>query len=154
MSVTTTSARRILTVVAVVASLLVGLGAIRAAAAWTASAAPLDVAPVSAESLQARLANESARSQALVDRLTELTAHTEELTVALAAAEARIGSDAEDAAQLTKDLAAARKKLAALEKSIREAGRVKVIAPAPVKVTSSGSSHDVEEHEDEEPDDD
>jgi chromosome segregation ATPase len=155
MSVTTTSTRRILTVIAVAASLLIGLGAIRAAAAWTASAAPLDVAPVSAESLQIRLADESARSAALVDRLSALTVHAEELSAALAVAESRIGADAEHAAELAKDLAAAKKKLAALEKSIRQASRVQVVAPAPAKATSGGSSHDdEEEHEDEEDHDD
>ena len=148
MSVTTTSTRRVLTVIAVAASLLVGLGAIRAAAAWTASAAPLDVAPVSAQSLQSRLADESARSEALLERLAELTAHTEELSTALAAAETQIGADAEHAAQLAKDLAAAKKKLAALEKSIRGASRVRVVAPASTQVASGGPSHDDEDEED------
>jgi chromosome segregation ATPase len=152
MSVKSTSTRRILTVVAVAASLLIGVGAIRASAAWTASASPLDMAPVSAETLQARLADESARSAALVDRLTALTLHADELSAALASAEARIGSDAEHAARLAEDLAAAKKKLAALEKSIRQASRARAVAPAPATVASGGSSHDDEDedHEDEE----
>lgn len=148
MSVTSTSTRRILTVFAVAASLLIGLGAIRASAAWTASAAPLDVAPVSTESLQTRLADESARSAALVDHLVALSVHADDLSAALAAAETRIGADAEHAAKLAKDLATAQKKLAALETSIRQAGKVRAVAPAPAQATSGGSSHDDEDEAD------
>lgn len=153
MSVKSTSARRILTVFAVAASLLIGLGAIRASAAWTASAAPLDVAPVSAETLQGRLADESARSAALIDRLEAMTLQAEELAAALAAAEARIGSDADHAAQLEKDLADARKKLAALEKSIRAASRVRVVTGAPARTSTVTSSHDEDDHEEEDHED-
>ena len=95
MNVANTSIRRILTVIGVAAALLVGFGAIRASAAWTATTAPLTVAPVSAETLQARLTDESARSADLVDRLAALTTHAEELSAALAAAQDRIGSDAD-----------------------------------------------------------
>lgn len=154
MSVKSTSTRRILTVFAVAASLFIGLGAIRASAAWTAAAAPLDVAPVSAETLQGRLADESARSAALVDRLTALTLHAEELSAALAAAETRIGADADHAAELAKDLADAKKKLAALEKSIRAASRVRVVTQAPARTSTAASSHEDDDHEDEEEHDD
>jgi chromosome segregation ATPase len=151
MSITNTPARRILTVIAVAASLVIGFGAIRASAAWTATAAPLAVAPVSAETLKARLADESARSADLVDRLAALTTHAEELSAALAAAEARIGSDTDHATQLAKDLAAAKKKLAALETSIRAASKVRTVAPTTTtRTTTSGSTQGGEdEHEDE-----
>ena len=141
MSITNTPLRRILTVVAVAASLVIGFGAIRAAAAWTATTAPLTVAPVSAEALQARLTDESARSGSLVDRLAALTTHAEELSTALAAAQDRIGSDAEHAAQLARDLEAAKKKLAALEKSIRAAKVVQAAPPTTAtRTTTSGST--------------
>jgi len=150
MSITNTPARRILTVIAVAASLVIGFGAIRASAAWTATAAPLAVAPVSAETLKTRLADESARSADLVDRLAALTTHAEELSAALAAAEARIGSDTDHATQLAKDLAAAKKKLAALETSIRAASKVRTVAPTTTRTTTSGSAQGGEdEHEDE-----
>ena len=110
--------RRSLTIVAVAASLLLGFGAIRASAAWTAAAAPLPVAPVSVDALKARVVDETARSADLLDRLTALTAHADELTAALTAAQARIAEDAKVSATLAKDLAAAKKKLAALQKSI------------------------------------
>ena len=128
MNVANTSIRRGLTVVGVAAALVIGFGAIRASAEWTAATAPLTVAPVSAETLQARLTDESTRSADLVDRLAALTTHAEELSTALAAAQDRIGSDAEHAAQLARDLDAARKKLAALEKSIRAASAARTVA--------------------------
>jgi chromosome segregation ATPase len=139
MSVASTSSRRILTVIAVAASLLLGFGAIRASAAWTAAAAPLAVSPVSAEQLKSRLVEESARSAVLVDRLTSLTSHANELASALAAAEARIGEDAAHAATLAKDLASAKKKLAELEKSIAQTRRSAVSAPKPARTTKAES---------------
>lgn len=123
MTIRSTPVRRFLTVIAVAGSLLLGFGAIRASAAWTAAAAPLTVAPVTVDALQARVAEESARSADLLDRLTALTAHADELSVALEAAQTRIGEDTSHATTLAKDLAAAKKKLAALEKSIQAASR-------------------------------
>lgn len=146
MSVASTSSRRILTVIAVAASLLLGFGAIRASAAWTAAAAPLAVSPVSAEQLKGRLVEESARSAVLVDRLTALTAHANELAEALAAAEARIGEDASHAATLAKDLEAAKKKLAALEKSIAQTRRAAVSAPRPARTTKAPATQPTEDH--------
>ena len=45
MNTANTSIRRILTVIGVAAALLIGFGAIRASAAWTATTAPLMVGP-------------------------------------------------------------------------------------------------------------
>jgi len=148
MSVTNTPLRRILTVIAVAASLVLGFGAIRASAAWTATTAPLTSAPVSAEALQARLTEESARSADLVDRLSVLTVHAGELSAALTAAQDRIASDTDHAAQLAKDLDAAKKKLAALEKSIRATKVIRTVAPASTtRTTTSGSTTGGGEHE-------
>lgn len=147
MNTANTSIRRILTVIGVAAALLIGFGAIRASAAWTATTAPLTVTPVSAESLQARLTDESARSAALVDRLAALTTHAEELSRALAAAQDRIASDAEHAAGLARDVEVARKKLAALEKSIRAASAVRTVAPTTTTRTTTSGSTQGGEHE-------
>lgn len=155
MTVRSTFTRRALTVVAVAVSLLIGFGAIRASAAWTSSAAPLTVAPVAPETLQTRLAAETARSADLVGRLDALTAHADELTAALAAAEARIGADAGHADELAKELAAAKQKLATLEKQIKQASRTQVVvAPATTKATSGTSSDDEVDYEDDEEQDD
>jgi len=115
------SARRGLTVVVVGLSLVVGLGAIRAASAWTAAAAPLVSTPVSVEALQAGLIDGSARSADVMDKVAALETHAEELSAALAAAEATIAADTAHAAQLATDLGAAKAKLAALEGSIQKA---------------------------------
>ena len=56
MNATFLPVRRTLTIAGAVAAVLLGLAAIQAAAAWTAEAAPLAVAPVSASAIDARLA--------------------------------------------------------------------------------------------------
>ena len=117
----TTAIRRTLTVVLVCAAVLFGFGAIRVAAAWTASAAPLEASPVAAEELKARLADEQDRSAALADRLVALAGHAQQLESALLAAQARLEADSMNADDLTAQLATARQKLAALERSIRQA---------------------------------
>jgi len=143
MSTMSTSSRRFLTVIAVAASLLIGFGAIRASAAWTEAAAPLPAAPVSVETLQGRLADESTRSADLLDQLRSLTGHADELSAALAAAQTRIADDDAHAAQLAKDLAAARKKLASLEESIKKASQARLVSQTvTTRSTSAGSSHD------------
>jgi hypothetical protein len=147
MNVANTPIRRILTVIGVATALLVGFGAIRASATWTATMAPLTVAPVSIESLQARLTDESGRSAVLVDRVAGLTTQAEELSAALAAAQDRIGSDADHAAQLAMDLDTAKKKLAALEQSIRAASAVRATAPATATRTTTSASTPGGEHE-------
>jgi len=140
MTVANTSIRRILIVIGVAASLVIGFGTIRASAMWTATTAPLALSPVSIETLQGRLADESARSADLADRLATLTTQAEELSTALAAAQDRIGSDARHAAQVATDLDAARKKLAALETSIRAATAVRTVASATGTGTTTGRS--------------
>jgi hypothetical protein len=139
------SIRRIAIVIAVVASLVLGFGVIRASADWTAAAAPLSMTPTSAEALQTSLADETARSATLHDDLAALTAHADELTAALEAAQARIDADAGQATTLAKDLAKAKAKLAALERSIRQARQAPPVrSPATVATTTSsnGARHD------------
>ncbi len=121
-------ARRGLTVVVVGLSLVIGFGAIRAASAWTAAAAPLVATPVSVEALQAGLIDGSARSADVLDKVAALETHAAELSAALAAAEATITADTARAAQLETDLGAAKAKLAALERSIRKAATSQAVA--------------------------
>jgi hypothetical protein len=153
-----TLTRRSATILGVVASLLLGLVAMRAAAAWTAEAAPLADRPPSVESLQAALRQETARSAALREQLNELTGGSRSLSEALSVAQAQIDADAGEAAALRADLATARDRLAALEASIAAAGATRTVtvvggAPATTSVRSSGDEHedeDDEEHEDDE----
>ena len=142
----TTTARRITTIVGVAIILALVVGTIRLAAAWTAAAAPLTVAPVSAAELQVRLADERARSAALASQLTELDARSRDLTAALEQAEGRIATDATNAEELDGQLAAAKARLAKLEAmlaSTRQAVRATTTSAAisaPAARTSGDST--------------
>lgn len=149
--------RRIATVIGVVLVLVLVLATIRAAAAWTASAAPLPVAPVSAAELRARLADEQARAGALLEQLATLDARSLDLETALEQASARIASDADHAKDLAGQLKAAKVKLAKLEAAVAKARRAVAAsaptraAPRPVAATSTSErereDHDEGEHD-------
>ena len=111
--------RRSTTLVAVILVVALGFMAIRVAAAWTANAAPLEVAPVSVETLRAQLDAERSHWAQLSSELRRLMSQSVELNAALDAASAQIANDADHASELSKDLTAAKKKLRTLEKSIR-----------------------------------
>ena len=113
--------RQPLVVLGVVLSLFGGMATIRAAAAWTAASAPLTAKPASVESLQSALQAEQARSATLQTQLDELAAGSSDLTTALEDAKNRIATDATQAGDLQARLKAAKKKLAVLEQSIRQA---------------------------------
>jgi hypothetical protein len=115
---TTLTPRRILTLAGVVGSLLLGLLTIRAAAAWTAGEAPLSIRPPSVADIEASLQSEQARSAALKEDLDRLTAASAEMANALAAAEQQIATDAAEADTLRASLAAARERLATLERDV------------------------------------
>lgn len=145
MHVSSLPIRRSLTVVGAVAALILGFSAIQAAAAWTASAAPLAITPVSANTIEAKLFDEQSRSTELQTQLTELASNTEQVATALAAAQARIDADTKHAKELERDLRSAKKKLAALERSLRQAAqapaaRARTAAPPPAP--TSGGQHD------------
>jgi DNA repair exonuclease SbcCD ATPase subunit len=151
--------RRIATILGVVLVIALGIGAIRAAASWTASAAPLTVAPVSATALQARLVDEQARSAALLEQLQALDARSQDLAAALEEAHGRIATDTDHAKDLTAELKAAKAKLAKLEAAIARArsalaARSSGSAAAAVAAPRRESGHDEHEEEHEEPEHD
>jgi protoporphyrinogen oxidase len=133
--------RRPFVVLGVLLSLFLGVASIRAAAAWTAASAPLADRPPSVESLRAELATEQARSRALQPLLDQIESDSADLVAALAAAGDRFGVDASQAKQLQDSLAAAKAKLAALEKSIGKARAATAHSgagtPTPARVTGS-----------------
>ena len=146
--------RRPAVALGVVLALLAGAATIQAAAAWTATSAQLADRPPSVEQLQAALEAEQQRSLALQAQLDQLSSGSGELTTALQAARDRIAQDADQAKALQDSLAAAKKKLAALERSIRQAGttttRVQVTtvqAPAAAAGSSTSGEHEDDEHE-------
>jgi hypothetical protein len=124
--------RRTIVTAGVVGSLVLGAVTVRAAAAWTASAAPLDAPPVSVTDLAQRLSDEQARSEALEVQLVDLTSRTTELATALDAATQRIGTDTNVAKSLRAQLTTAQKKLAALMKALKAPARTTTTtAPRP-----------------------
>ena len=145
--------RRVATVIGVVLVVVLVLGTIRAAAAWTASAAPLPVAPVSAAELRARLADEQARASALLDQLSALDARSRDLETALEQASTRIATDADHAQDLAGQLKAAKAKLAKLEAAVAKARGALAssastrAAPRPVAATRVSEPEHEEEDE-------
>ena len=117
------SARRLATVVGVIAALVLGFGSIRAAAAWTAASAPLSVTPDSVSALQSQLASERDRSSALQQQLDALASQSTDLATALEAARAQIGADTGHAQDLAAQLKAAKQRLARLQATIAAANR-------------------------------
>lgn len=124
--------RRSIVILATVASIFGGAIAIRAAAGWTALSAPL-TAPPDPVTLVAQLRNEKARADAITAELSQVVDRAAQLQDALAAAKAKADSDAKAAAGLAAQLAAAQKRLAALEKQL-------ALQAAPSSGGSGGSS--------------
>jgi DNA repair exonuclease SbcCD ATPase subunit len=131
--------RHPLVVLGVVLSLLAGAATIRAAAAWTAASSPLAVKPPSVEQLQADLAAEQARSADLQLQLGQLVTSSRDLVTALETARSRIATDAEEARTVQESLAAAKDKLATLERTIRQA-RAAAAATAPPPPTTAATA--------------
>jgi peptidoglycan hydrolase CwlO-like protein len=147
----TLAARRVVTALGVVIVLSLAVGAIRVAAAWTASAAPLTVAPVSVIELQARLSDERARSAALAGQLEALDAQSRDLATALDEARGRIDADASHAADLDGQLGAAKARLAKVEAALARARQALrgtgTAATAPATVARQNGGHGEAEHE-------
>lgn len=106
--------RRSLVILATVASLFGGAVAIRAAAGWTASAAPL-IAPPDPAALITRLRDEKARADAIGQELSQVVSRAAELQDALAVAREKAAGDAKTAAGLAAQLATAQQRLATLQ---------------------------------------
>jgi DNA repair exonuclease SbcCD ATPase subunit len=140
MSVTSQLIRRALTIVVVIAAVLIGFVAIRAAAAWTVDSAPLVASPASAQTLEAALADEQARSAGLQAQLGALTGQTAEMGAALEAARARVVADARHAEDLARDLSGANKKLKALEQSIRAAAAASAASARSAAATTTSTT--------------
>jgi hypothetical protein len=113
--------RRVVIVVGLAVALVAAVGAVRLAAAWTASAAPLTVSPVSVAALRADLADEQARSAALSAELKALGERSHDLQAALEQAHGRITADTEHAHDLDARLAAATDRLAKVEAALDRA---------------------------------
>jgi len=111
--------RRSIVILATVASIFGGAVAIRAAAGWVASSAPL-AAPPDPATLVGQLRNEKARADAITEELSQVVDRATQLQDALAAAKAKAESDATAATTLAAQLAAAQQRLAVLEKQLAQ----------------------------------
>ena len=143
MSVQSQPIRRTLTIAIAIVALVLGFVAIRAASAWTVSAAPLVASPaVGGDHRGPAGRGAAAVGRALGDQLVALTRQTEDMTAALEAAQGRIEADAQHANQLVTDLAAAKLRLKTLEKSIRQAAAAAARSQkaAPATTTSAATS--------------
>ena len=127
--------RRATVILGVVAALMLGALSIRFAAAWTAAAAPLNVAPASLTSIEAALGAEQQRSAALQAQIRGLESASGDLSAALSAAQDKIATDAATAATLRSDLARAQAKLTALQAALARAAAVR-----PTVTTTSGTA--------------
>jgi chemotaxis protein MotB len=140
--------RRAAVIVGIAGSIVLGAATVRAAGEWTASAAPMAVAPDSAESLLARLSDADARAGALQDQLDALRGNGADLAAALDTAQARIKTDADAATALRNRLASAKTRLATLEASLARAraaaARQQTRAPAPTARPASGGESEGE----------
>jgi hypothetical protein len=136
--------RRIAVTAGVIASLLIGIVSIRLAAELTAAAAPPPAPPISMSELNAKLLAEQARAESLQQQLDDLLGVTGDLTSALSAAEGQVSVDGLTAAQLRDRLKAAEKRLALVNRLLRDANqRLAALGAAtktPPPVSGGGSS--------------
>jgi hypothetical protein len=139
--------RRSVIIVATMASLFVGAVAIRAAAGWTASVAPLEQPPDPA-ALVSQLKGDHARADAVADELSQVLGRADELHAALIAAQEKAAADALSAEDLARRLAEASQKLAMLQSQMADA------QSQPSAAGGGGEVQHEDEHEDEHEDDD
>lgn len=140
--------RRSLVIIGVVAALVLGATSIRLAAAWTADAAPLEVAPATLSSLQSALHQEQTRSAALEEQLKSIEGAASDLSAALTTAQGQVVTDTQTADALKADLAAARTKLAALEAQLARAAAAAAAAARTVTTTSGTTGGPAQEPHD------
>ena len=94
MNITSLRWRRLLTTLGVVAALALGFGSIRVRGRLDGRVRADSVAPIPVGSIQDRLDQELARSEAMRTQLDALAATSAAMTTALDAAQARIAADA------------------------------------------------------------
>lgn len=112
------SIRRAIVFAGAVLALYAGAFAIRAAAGWSGESQPLAQPPPDAAALVAQLLDEQGRAEQLAAQLEQATAHSQELTDALAAVTDKAAQDTQSARRLARQLDAARDKLLELQRQL------------------------------------
>lgn len=147
--------RRLLVTAGVAGSLIVAGATVRAASQWASTQAPLDVAPVSVESVESALALEKSRAAVLEDQIANLHASAAGLQTALEAAQSRLVTDEATADELRASLAAAQEKLAKLEAALVAQGNARTSTrTASADSDDHGDDDDHDRDDDDEHDDD
>jgi septal ring factor EnvC (AmiA/AmiB activator) len=115
--------RRAAVIAGVALVVIIGAASVRAAGMWTAQAAPLTVAPTTVSELEAKLAQEHARSDALEQDLAALGGQVVDLRSAIDAASTQLDTDATTAGGLQDRMKAAQDRLAKLDALVAKAER-------------------------------
>ena len=113
--------RRAVVLTATFAVIGIAVGTVKVAADWRAASAPLDVAPVGMDTINAQLVAETDRAGVLSDQVGSAADQIATLKAALLEASDHISSDAQTAAQLREQLAAATSKLDTLQGQLKAA---------------------------------
>ena len=132
--------RRTVVTVGLAVAILGAGGTILAASQWTASEAPLAVAPVSIESILKALDQERARSAGLEQQLATLERASGDLSGALQAAQDQLTLDATTATDLRAALTAAQNRLTKLEAALKAAAKARAAARVSTTRASSGGT--------------
>jgi septal ring factor EnvC (AmiA/AmiB activator) len=114
-------ARRAIVLGATVAVLALAVGTVKVAADWRAAAAPLDVAPVGMDTINAQLVAETDRAGALSGQIDTVAGQVATLGAALLEATDHVSGDSQTAEGLKQELADARTKLEALQAQLTAA---------------------------------
>jgi septal ring factor EnvC (AmiA/AmiB activator) len=155
--------RRGLVLGASIAVIAAAAGTVKVAADWRAADAPMDVAPVGVETINAQLVSETDRARVLAEEIDAVAAQIADLRSAVASADQQVTDDTEGAKALEVELAAAAKKLETLEGQLRAANeRLSALnraaarqaaANAAARSSSSGSGGESEDDDEDEDDD-
>jgi septal ring factor EnvC (AmiA/AmiB activator) len=114
-------ARRAIVLGATLAVLALAVGTIKVATDWRAAAAPLDVAPVGMDTINARLAAETDRAGVLSDQIDSVATQVATLGAALTQATDHVSGDTQTAETLRQELADAKAKLSTLQTQLTAA---------------------------------
>ena len=142
--------RRAVVLAATIAVIGIAIGTVKVAADWRAESAPLDVAPVAMDTINAQLVAETDRAGLLSDQVGSAADQIASLKAALTEAGDHITTDAQTAATLRDQLAAATSKLQTLQGQLKAAqtrlaelnkaaARQAAANAAPAPATSGGS---------------
>ena len=149
-------ARRAFVLGATVAVVGMAMGTVKVAADWRAADAPLDVAPVGLDTINAQLVSEQDRTGVLTEEIGSVAGQIADLQAALSAANGQVAGDAKSAESLQAALAAAQHKLDALRGQLKAAqDRLAALNPAAARqaaVNQSAKSSGGEDRDDDDED--